>query len=240
MDNTREFITLLQNDCKTEYFSDFNEDTDADDDTMTRDEDDFEYCCTDKCLSTFDDEFKSRLKSDLSQLSASEKHIYLFAMISISKEKKSCTKPKSNFQFNYTVKEYGITRYVCKSAFMSLHDTTHAHVRTLCKKMSENNLIPKDKRGRHEKQPTISEDMKEQVKSHFFKILETPTIFKCAKKAFGEPNITKLWLDFKKNHGHIARSTYSKYIRQCITTETLTKFMCANEARNILNQMNKF
>lgn len=44
--------------------------------------------------------------------------------------------------------------------------------------------------------------------------------------------------------GHIARSTYSKYIRECLTPDILTKFMCANEARNILNKLkiyeNKF
>lgn len=202
-------------------FSDLQEDTDADDD-----DDDDNYCCSDKCLSAFDDEFKSRLKSELSQLSSSEKHIYLFAMISINKEAKSRTKPsKSYFQFHYTVKEYGITRYVCKSAFMTLHETTHAHVRTLCKKMSENNLIPKDKRGRHEKQPTISENMKQQVKVHFYQTMESSNvsellilstipmiylkcyfacvsqIFQCAKTHCGEPNISKLWLDFKKHNG---------------------------------------
>lgn len=179
MANIKKLSTTLDYNMRLENLSDLLKVSDIDDDETINDEDDFHYCCTDKCLSTFDDEFKSRLKSDLSQLSSSEKHIYLFAMISINNEKKSCTKPsKSYFQFQYTVKEYGITRYVCKSAFMSLHDTTHAHVRTLCKKMSENNLIPKDKRGRHENQPTISEKMKEQVKLHFFQIMETPTVSK--------------------------------------------------------------
>lgn len=187
--NEHELDTLLEN-FKTEDFSDYQEESDADDDDYTQDNttdydnetiinvDNSVNCCADKCLLTFDDEFKVRLKCDLSQLSASEKNIYLFAMISITKEMKSCTKSKSFFLFQYSVKEYGITRYVCKSAFISLHDTTHAHVRTLCKKMSENNLIPKDKRGRHEKQPTITEEMKELVKVHFFQVLDTPTVSK--------------------------------------------------------------
>lgn len=176
-----EQLSTLECTMESDDFSDLQEYTDADEDDDDNNDDDNNdddnYCCTDKCLSTFDDEFKSCLKSELSQLSSSEKHIYLFAMISKNTGTKSRSKPsKSFFQFHYTVKEYGITRYVCKSAFMSLHEATHAQIRTLCKKMSDNNLIPKDKRGRHEKQQTISENMKQQMKSHFYQTLESSNV----------------------------------------------------------------
>lgn len=135
------------------------------------------YCCSNKCLWLFDDEFKSCLKNSLSLLSNSEKRIYLFAMISMNEEKKM-SKPtlKSSKFFQYSVKEYGISRSVCKNAFISLHNTTLAMVRTLCLKMRANFLIPTDKRGKHEKQPAISERMRFTIKEHLLQILESPDV----------------------------------------------------------------
>lgn len=135
------------------------------------------YCCKHKCISMFDDEFKLRLKSDLSRLDRSARHVYLFAMISIGEEKKHLGKVvKSAKAFQYAVKEYGVLRYVCKTAFILLHDTTLSLVRTLCKKMATNHLIPSDNRGRHENRHTISVKTQEQIKVHFFETLHSPDV----------------------------------------------------------------
>lgn len=133
-------------------------------------------CCMNQCLSSFDNQFKCRLKSDLSELNNKEKHIFLFGMISINEEKKNDPKiTKSSKYFQYTVREYGVSRIVCKTAFIAIHDTTQSLVRTLCKKMSQNYLVPTDKRGRHE-QTTIPEEMKESIKTHFFKTIDSPNV----------------------------------------------------------------
>lgn len=197
-------------------------------------------CCKNQCMLSFDDQFKCRLKSDLSKLSKKEKYIFLFGMISINEDKKNDpTISKSSKYFQYTVKEYGIPRTVCKSAFVSMHDTTPSLVRTLCLKMNQDHLIPTDKRGRQDQQATISDEKKESIKTHFFKTLESPNIFKCSKKRSGQPNITQLWLDYKKKHvGILSRSTYTKYIRSFLTEDILSKFFCANEAHLILIQLN--
>lgn len=131
-------------------------------------------CCKDKCLLMFDDEFKARLKSDLSTLSFLEKRIYLFAMISINEKKKN-SGVKSKF-FQYSVKEYGVFRPVCKIAFISIHNITQSTVRNLCDKMIDNQLIPTDKRGKHEKHPTIPESIKESIKTHLINTLESPDV----------------------------------------------------------------
>lgn len=134
-------------------------------------------CCRNKCLLMFDDDFKSSLKSKLSALQSMEKKIYLFAMISINETQKSLKKSaKSSKYYEYTVKEYGIHRSVCKSAFIILHDTTPAMVRSLCEKMSINCLIPTDQRGKHVNQPTISEHTKKMIKSHFCDTLQSPDV----------------------------------------------------------------
>jgi hypothetical protein len=136
-----------------------------------------DYCCKHKCLSTFDDEYKSRMKSDLARLDQLTRNVYLFAMISIGAEKKRCGKViKSSKAFQYAVKEYGVLRYVCKTAFVLLHGTTLSLVRTLCKKMATNHLIPLDNRGRHENRPTITKEIQEQIKIHFFETLHSPNV----------------------------------------------------------------
>lgn len=135
------------------------------------------YCCKHKCLLMFDDEYKSRLKSDLSRLDQSTRNVYLFAMISIGAEKKRLGKViKSSKAFQYAVKEYGVLRYVCKTAFVLLHGTTLSLVRTLCKKMATNHLIPLDNRGRHENRHTITKETQEQIKIHFFETLHSPDV----------------------------------------------------------------
>lgn len=37
--------------------------------------------------------------------------------------------------------------------------------------------------------------------------------------------------------GHLSRASYSKYVGQVITPEVLHKFMCANEAKLILDYL---
>ncbi|XP_060841995.1 uncharacterized protein LOC132922469 [Rhopalosiphum padi] len=197
-------------------------------------------CCSNKCLLRFDDEFKTRLKSDLSQLQRFEKHIYLFAMISIDRNKINATKiVKSSKYFQYAVKHYGVTQSVCKSAFVILHDTTPSLVRTLCTKMTIGHIIPTDNRGKHSNRMTIPDETKDAIKEHFFSILKSPNIFKCAKKNLGQPNISQLWISFKQKHGHISRSTYTKYIQSFLTPEVVSNFMCANQAKQILQYINK-
>jgi len=125
----------------------------------------------------FDDEFKNRVKSDLSQLKSFEKNIYLFAMISINEKKINATKIiKSSKYFQYAVKHYGVTRSVCKSAFVTLHDTTLSMVRTLCMKMTIGHTIPTDDRGKHNNRLTISDETKDAIKEHFFSILKSPNV----------------------------------------------------------------
>jgi len=134
-------------------------------------------CCSNKCLLRFDDEFKTRLKSDLSQLQRFEKHIYLFAMISIDRNKINATKiVKSSKYFQYAVKHYGVTQSVCKSAFVILHDTTPSLVRTLCTKMTIGHIIPTDNRGKHSNRMTIPDETKDAIKEHFFSILKSPNV----------------------------------------------------------------
>lgn len=142
---------------------------------------DDDSCCLLKCLTQFDDEFKSRLKLDLSKISKPEKRIYLFAMISINEERISCKNmTKSAKYFQYTVKDYGVLRSVCKTAFLILHDTTPALLRTLCNQLSTNHLVPVDKRGRHTKRATIPEETKELIKSHFFQTMDSPSVSQTA------------------------------------------------------------
>lgn len=131
-------------------------------------------CCKDKCLLMFDDEFRTQLNSDLSTLSFLEKRIFLFSMISIDEKKKKSGVNSRVFQ--YSVKEYGILRSVCKIAFISLHNTTQSMVRNLCYKMIANQLIPIDKRGKHKKQQTIPEPAKELIKTHLFDTLNSPDV----------------------------------------------------------------
>lgn len=40
--------------------------------------------------------------------------------------------------------------------------------------------------------------------------------------------------------GRLARTTYVKYIYSFLTPEILQKFMCANEAKGILNEIKSF
>ncbi|XP_050543999.1 uncharacterized protein LOC126907037 [Daktulosphaira vitifoliae] len=198
-------------------------------------------CCSCNCLKMFEDDFRIRLKTEMSKLTMSEKRIYLFALISMNEQKKLnyYDKGKSSKFFQYRVKEFGIFRDVCKNAFVILHGTTMALVRNLCQKIKAKYLFPNDERGRHDNHLTISNEKKEKIKVHFFSILESPSIFKCAKK-IGHPNISQLWLDFKNNHGHVARSTYTKYIASLLTPEVRMKYMCANEARLILQELEKY
>ncbi|XP_016665046.1 uncharacterized protein LOC100168562 [Acyrthosiphon pisum] len=197
-------------------------------------------CCTNKCLLMFDDEFKTRFKADMSLLQKFEKNIYLFAMISINRNKINATKIiKSSKYFQYAVKHYGVNQSVCKSAFVILHDTTPALVRTLCMKMTVGHNTPVDGRGKHNNRSTISDETKVAIKDHFFSILKSPNIFKCAKKNLGQPNISQLWISFKQEHGHISRSTYTKYIQSLLTPEVVSNFMCANQAKQILQYINK-
>jgi len=39
--------------------------------------------------------------------------------------------------------------------------------------------------------------------------------------------------------GHISRSTYTKYIQSLLTPEVVSNFMCANQAKQILQYINK-
>lgn len=135
------------------------------------------YCCKHNCLSEFDDEFKSKLKYDLSLLSNPEKRIYLFALISIN-ESRMCSskKTKSTKYFEYTVKEYGISRFVCKTAFIALHGTTLSFVRTLHTKMVEGCLIPTDNRGKQQQRVISMLNTKALIKDHLFSILESPNV----------------------------------------------------------------
>ncbi|XP_060861477.1 uncharacterized protein LOC132938575 [Metopolophium dirhodum] len=229
--------------------TDFKNLDDYDSDDQEEDDTDAEYdnppspktdCCSNKCLLTFDDEFKTRLKTDMSQLQNFEKKIYLFAMISINESKINATKIiKSSKYFQYTVKYYGVNQSVCKSAFVILHDTTPALVRTLCMKMAVGHITPVDGRGKHSNRLTVSDETKNAIKEHFFSILKSPDIFKCAKKNLGQPNISQLWISFKQEHGHVSRSTYTKYIQSLLTPEVVSNFMCANKAKQILQYINK-
>ncbi|XP_060864746.1 uncharacterized protein LOC132940952 isoform X2 [Metopolophium dirhodum] len=197
-------------------------------------------CCTNKCLLMFDDEFKTRFKSDMSLLQKFEKSIYLFAMISIDRNKINATKIiKSSKCFQYAVKHHGVNQTVCKSAFVILHDTTPSLVRTLCVKMTVGHNTPVDGRGKHSNRLAISDETQVAIKEHFFSILKSPNIFKCAKKNLGQPNISQLWISFKQKHGHISRSTYTKYIQSLLTPEVVSSFMCANQAKQILQYINK-
>jgi len=155
-----------------------NYDSDADDDQ----EEDFkkstdENCCLNKCLFMFDENFKTNLKMDLSRLKSFEKSLYLYGMISINEDKKNATKIiKSSKYFQYAVKHYGVTRSVCKSAFVTLHDTTPSLVRTLCMKMAIGHIIPTDDRGKHNNRLTIPDETKVAIKDHFFSILKSPNV----------------------------------------------------------------
>lgn len=131
-------------------------------------------CCKDKCLMMFDDEFKTRLKFDLWKLSNLERRIFLFAMISINEKKRNSGLKSKCFQ--YSVKEYGVVRSVCKTAFIVLHGVTKSVVRNLTEKMISNHLVPTDKRGKHEKHLTIPLPVKELIKTHLFETLESPTV----------------------------------------------------------------
>lgn len=134
-----------------------------------------EICCTNKCMLLFDDDFKTCLKDKLSLLNRMEKQIYLFAMISINEEKKnSSLRMKSSKYFEYTVKEYGVSRSVCKTAFIELHDTTPAFVRTICIKMSKKHLLPLDERGKHRKGENVK--LKDSIEKHLLEILESPYV----------------------------------------------------------------
>lgn len=134
-------------------------------------------CCTNKCLLMFDDEFKTRFKMDLSLLQKFEKNIYLFAMISINRNKINATKIiKSSKYFQYAVKHYGVNQSVCKTAFVILHDTTPSLVRTLCMKMTIGHNTPTDNRGRHNNRSTIPDETKVAIKEHFFSILKSPNV----------------------------------------------------------------
>lgn len=134
-----------------------------------------EICCTNKCMLLFDDDFKKCLKDKLSSLNKMEKQIYLFAMISINEEEiNSSSRVKSSKYFKYTVKEYGVSRSVCKTAFIELHDTTPAFVRTICIKMSKNHLLPTDDRGKHRKGENV--ELKSLIEKHLLEILESPDV----------------------------------------------------------------
>lgn len=163
-----------------DYDTDFKEDDDSEaeyDNNQSLDTDVDDICCSNKCLLTFDDEFKDRLKMDMSRLQRFEKHIYLFAMISIDENKINATKIiKSSKYFQYAVKHYGVNRSVCKSAFVTLHDTTLSLVRTLCMKMTIGHIIPTDNRGKHNNRLTIPDETKVAIKEHFFSILKSPNV----------------------------------------------------------------
>jgi len=171
-------LTIMMNDGDDDYDTGNQEeyDTDAEYDKKPLVKTD-DNCCSNKCLFMFDDEFKTRLKTDLSQLQRFEKHIYLFAMISIDENKINATKIiKSSKYFQYAVKHYGVTRSVCKSAFVTLHDTTPSLVRTLCMKMTIGHIIPTDNRGKHDNRLTIPDETKVAIKDHFFSILKSPNV----------------------------------------------------------------
>ncbi|CAI6367475.1 unnamed protein product [Macrosiphum euphorbiae] len=198
-------------------------------------------CCTNKCLLMFDDEFKTRFKTEMSLLQKFEKDIYLFAMISINRNKINATKiVKSSKCFQYAFKHNGVNQSVCKSAFVILHDTTPTVVRTLCMKMKLGHNTPVDGRGKHSNRLTISDQTQVAIKEHLFSILRSPNmISKCAKKNLGQPNISKLWISFKQEHGHIVRSTYTRYIQTLLTPNVVSSFMCANQAKQITQYINK-
>lgn len=167
---------MIEDDIEFEYHDDTEEDINIKPHIVNA-ENKSEYCCRNKCILWFDDDFKLCLKNDLSLLNKIQKRIYLFAMISINEEKKSCPLAmKSSKYFEYTVKEYGISRSVCKNAFITLHDTTPALVRTLCLKMSANCLIPTDERGKHKNDPFINKEMENLIKQHMLEILESPAV----------------------------------------------------------------
>jgi len=98
-------------------------------------------------------------------------------MISIDENKINATKiVKSSKYFQYAVKHYGVTRSVCKTAFVILHDTTPSLLRTLCTKMTIGHVIPTDNRGKHSNRMTISDETKVAIKEHFFGVLKSPTV----------------------------------------------------------------
>lgn len=166
--------------------SDDQDSVDLVDDTDTDTDTDFEtkssqlepnvigdYCCQKKCLSMFNDDFKSRLKSDLLKIPCKEKKIYLFALIS---KKFNMNNKMSLTQFDYTVKEYGISRSVCRNAFIILHDTTPGLVRSLCNKISTNYVIPSVNRRLNVKYSTIPQETRELIKSHFHDVFKSPNV----------------------------------------------------------------
>jgi len=98
-------------------------------------------------------------------------------MISINENKINATKIiKSSKYFQYAVKYYGVNQSVCKSAFVILHDTTPALVRTLCMKMTVGHITPVDGRGKHNNRLTVSDETKTAIKEHFFSILKSPNV----------------------------------------------------------------
>jgi len=134
-------------------------------------------CCSKNCLTLFDNKYKCQLQNSLSRLKSFEKSLYLYGMISINEDKKNATKIiKSSKYFQYAVKHYGVTRTVCKSAFVTLHDTTPSLVRTLCMKMTVGHILPTDNRGKHNNRLTISDETKVVIKEHFFSILKSPNV----------------------------------------------------------------
>lgn len=136
-------------------------------------------CCQKLCLSNFDVGFRSRLKSSMSKLGKSEKQIYLFGMISISEDKRfrpGSVKTSSRL-FRYGVRRRGEMSFVCKTAFIDLHDTTVTVVRTLCAKMMNKSvLIPSDNRGRHQSHYFIPEPTQELIETHFYAVLESTSV----------------------------------------------------------------
>lgn len=40
--------------------------------------------------------------------------------------------------------------------------------------------------------------------------------------------------------GNINRATYARYVRTYLTLDVLTKFICANKAKQILNQLTQY
>lgn len=134
------------------------------------------YCCSRRCESMFDDEFKSLLKSSMSKLSISEKRIHLFTMITVDKKKplrkKKGAKPRPCFE--YVVKEYGVLRGVCKTAFVRLHGASLSMVRHMRDQVHK--ILPTDQRGKHGRKTTVPKETQELIKSHLFKVLESPTV----------------------------------------------------------------
>lgn len=149
---------------------------DSDDDDDQEKVHDPGYCCSRRCESMFDDEFKSLLKSSMSKLSLSEKRIHLFTMITVDHRnpirKKKCAKPRPCFE--YVVKEYGVSRSVCKTAFIRLHGASLSMVRRTCDQALE--ILPLDRRSKNGKKTTVPKETQKLIKSHLFSVLESPTV----------------------------------------------------------------